>query len=292
MDCDFMVLGSTGMLGQALVHEIKRQNKSVIGVARTAADTCIDITNDKLLRSTIEDINPRVIINTVAIVNLSYCEENPYQSYLCNSRVSHILSRYCALQNKKYVYISTDHYFTGDKAEKHSEEHPINLCNEYAITKYIGEQLSLVNDRALIVRTNIVGFRHSDRSLTFLEWAIKALESDEPMNLYDDCYTSSIDVHSFSKALCDLIDKDASGIINLASSEVSSKQVFIETLAHQLGLSLSNTTVCSMNQTASVVERNESLGLDIAKAENILGYSMPTLSVVVNNLVREYHNRE
>lgn len=288
MNIEFMVLGSTGMLGQALIKEIKKQNRTVIGVARKKADICINITNDKLLLKTIENINPKIIINTVSIVKLSYCEENLYQSYLCNSRVSLILSKYCALNKKKYVYISTDHYFTGDKDLKHSEKHPVFLCNEYTITKYIGEQLSLVNNDALVVRTNIVGFRYSEKNLTFLEWAIKSLENKEPMNLFDDFYTSSIDVQSFSKALCSLIDKKAKGVVNLSSSEVSNKKLFIETLAKRLCLSLENTSACSMKQNANGVERNESLGLDVSKAEKILGYSMPTLSDVINNLIREW----
>ncbi|MDD4273745.1 MAG: sugar nucleotide-binding protein [Desulfobacter postgatei] len=292
MTCEFLVLGSTGMLGQALLKEIKQRNNTVVGVARKKADICMDITNDKQLLEVIEEINPKIIINTVAIVDLSYCEENPSQCYLCNSRVSLILSKYCALNKKKYVYISTDHYFTGDQDRKHSEAHPVNLCNEYAMTKYIGERLSLVNDNALVVRTNIVGFRHDEKSLSFLEWAIKALENKEHMNLFDDFYTSSIDVRSFSKALCDLIDKDVNGIINLASSEVSNKKTFIETLAKQLGLSLANTNGCPMSQNTGIVKRNESLGLDVLKAEEILGYSLPTLLEVVNNLVREYRNGE
>jgi dTDP-4-dehydrorhamnose reductase len=292
MGSDFLILGSTGMLGQALMNTLKAEGHSVIGLARKNADICLDITDDALLLNTLATVRPKVIINTVAIVNLSICEQNPDQSYAYNARVSSILANYCASESIKYVYISTDHYFTNNKNSKHTEKAPVNLCNEYARTKYIGEQLSLTNPNALVLRTNIVGFRYNPDAPTFVEWAIKALEQQEKMTLFDDFYTSGLDVYSFSKALCILIAKDASGLFNLASSEVSNKHQFISHLAQRLGLSLDNTTIGSMAQTQSTVQRNNSLGLDVSKVEKVLNFSLPELSDVINNLATEYLNRK
>jgi len=290
-DTEFIVLGSTGMLGQALMKEIGTRNISVIGVARDKSDICIDITDDKNLIKTLSTLNPKVIINTVAIVNLSHCESNPAESYMVNARVSAILSRYCSHHGIRYVYISTDHYYTGDGDRKHSEQCAVNLCNEYATSKYLGEILSLQNDDALIVRTNIVGFRYKKDAPTFIEWAIKSLKQKERINLFNNYYTSSIDVCSFSRHLLDLILKDINGVFNLASSEVSNKQQFIDALAMRLSLSTENTTICPMNTGNNDIRRNESLGLDVQKVEKILNCSMPTMSDVVNNLANEYSKR-
>lgn len=276
------------MLGQALIKELKSRKEKVIGIARKKADICIDIMDSVLLLETIKDINPSVIINAVAIVDLVFCEENPCLSYLCNAKTSGILSRYCALNDKKYIYISTDHYFTGDKEKKHTEEDPVNLCNEYATTKYLGEKLSLISDNSLVVRTNIVGFRYRKERPTFLEWAITSLEKKEPIKVFIDFYTSGIDVQSFSKSLCDLIDIKEKGIINLASSEVSNKKQFIEAIAKRLDLSTENTKPCLMKQSNTNIERNESLGLSVLKAERVLGYSLPSLADVVDSLAKEY----
>ena len=288
---DYVVLGSTGMLGQALIKEIKNRGETVIGIARDRADVCIDITNDKNLLKSLDNIKFKIIINTVAIVNLLSCEENPSLSYMCNARVSALLSRYCELHNLKYIYISTDHYFTGKMNYKHSEESPVNLCNEYARSKYLGEVLALQNNTALVVRTNIVGFRYKENAATFIEWVIKTLEKKEKITLFNDFYTSSIDVYTFSKYLLDLAGKKLSGIINLASSEVASKQQFISALAAKLNFSLENATICSVHQNSNNIRRNESLGLDVNKVEKILNRSMPTLSEVINNLTSEYSKR-
>ncbi|MGD9639202.1 MAG: NAD(P)-dependent oxidoreductase [Alphaproteobacteria bacterium] len=233
-------------------------------------------------------MNPDIIINTIAIVSLDLCETQPELAYMCNARVSKTIADYCQKHNKKYVYISTDHYFTKDGSKKHLEDECLNLCNEYALTKFLGEELAKNADKSLIVRTNIVGFRWWKDSPTFVEWAIDALKKQEDISLFSDFYTSSIDVKSFSTALLDLIAKETTGIINLASSEVSSKDLFIQELAKQLDLSLEHTQISSIKTLNSKVKRNESLGLDVTKAEKILGYKLPKLTEVITNLVKEY----
>ena len=288
---EFLVIGGTGMLGQALLRELDIQDRPAIGLARTNADLCLDIANDDLLLKTINEVQPAVIVNAAAMVDLDKCEKRPDLSYLYNSRVSSILSSYCTSNHIKYVYISTDHYYTGDAKKKHTENHSVNLSNEYSRTKYVGEQLSLTHSESLVVRTNIVGFRYQENNLTFIEWAIQALKNNETQTFFNDFYTSSVDVVSFSKSLLDLIDKGTKGIVNLSASEVFSKLELITALATQLDLSLENINSGSVLNMPSKTQRNESLGLDVSKAEKILGYSLPTLSDVVSNLANEYLDR-
>ena len=280
----YLVLGSTGMLGQALMRSLKYRGEYAIGLARKNADICLDMTNTASLAGIVEKLNPDVVINAAAQVDLATCEQNPAQSYLINTKVSGLFANHSA----KYVYISTDHYYTGDLDHKHTEEMPVNLCNEYARTKYLGERLSLLNDNALVLRTNIVGFRGLPERPTFLEWVLKSLDQGEPFNMFTDIYTSCIDVHSFSKSVFDLLDNNIRGVINLASSEVSSKKQFIEAVARRFGLSAEQGKSCLMMQTLTGIKRNESLGLEVAKAEHALGYRLPNLEEIVNNLAEDY----
>lgn len=292
MDKRFMVLGSTGMLGQALMRELNNQNETVIGIARENADISLNITDEATLLNTIRDCKPDIIINAVAIVDHTLCEKEPTFAYEVNAKPSTELSKYASLENIKYVYISTDHYYTGDQDKKHFETAPLTLHNQYARTKQLGEELTLNNRNALVVRTNIVGFRGIKERPTFVEWAISELLSNKQMKLFDDYYTSSIDVRTFSKLLLGLIEKNASGIFNLASSQVSSKEQFILALAKRLNLPKDNTKTASMTKLDQTVDRNESLGLDVSKAESLLGYSLPALNDVIENLAIEYLENE
>jgi len=284
-----LVIGSTGMLGQALVREIKKRGVGVTGIARSGADFSCDIKNDQTLKEIISLVKPQIIINTAAIVNLPKCEEKPDYAYLINARPASILAEISFKMGIYFIQISTDHYYTSDRNIKHTEEHPIRLINEYARTKYAAERFALTCPNALVVRTNIIGFRHKMDTPTFLEWAILSIENNSPITLFDDYFTSSINVSQFSCALLDIIEKRSNGIINLASRDVFSKKNLIFALAEKLGYSLTNAKTGSVFEEGNLL-RAESLGLEVEKAESILGYNLPTLSEVIESIAQEYEN--
>lgn len=283
---NIVVLGSTGMLGQAIVKESLKRNYNVIGIARENADICMDIINDNALQQALISIKPNIIINCVALVSLMECKKNPSYAYLVNARPSFILSSLCDKIGAYYIYISTDHYFTGDKDYKHKENDPMAILNEYALTKYIGEKNALLSNNSLVVRTNIVGFRNNLNHPTFLEWIINEVRGNRQITLFEDYFTSSIYVKQFAQSLFDLIDKRIKGIINLASREVKSKKDFILELIKQLEFPLSF-KIGNVNDLLDV-KRAESLGLDVANAEQILGYLLPNFKQVIENIVSDF----
>lgn len=281
-----LLLGATGMLGKALYRTAKSRNHSVTGVARSGTDISVDIRNERELRELIIDQNPEILINTVAITNLDYCERNPQEAYLINT---HPLSFITELANEQGIYliqISTDHFYLGNGSKLHDENSPVTLVNEYARTKYLAECLTRTYKKSLIVRTNIVGFRGIKENPTFIEWCIDMLINKKPAILFNDFYTSSIDVGTFSEILFDIADREITGLLNISSRDVSSKKSFIEALAEELDLDTSHTTSGSVRKLHGV-RRAESLGLDVTKAESILDYRMPGLHDVIEKIVTE-----
>jgi dTDP-4-dehydrorhamnose reductase len=156
------------------------------------------------------------------------------------------------------------------------------MLNEYGRSKYAGEQFALTGTQSLVVRTNVTGFRGDPSRPTFVEWAIKEIESGRPMELFDDFFTSTIDAPSFASALLDIISLGHEGLINVASSEVASKEEFILALARAINAERPR------YQTASISglqpPRGGSLGLDVSKAEGLLGRRLPILQEVVEVL--------
>lgn len=277
------------MLGQALCKVARRRGVEVTGVDLQGADVDLDIRQDDALAAFCGDRSFDCLINTCAIVNHAFCDQHPGEAYLLNARPSAVLANLARDKGFKYVYVSTDGYFSGDGRGKHAEDAPMMLLNEYARTKYAGEVFATRNPEALVARTNIVGFRGKPDQPTFVEWALGALKRGEPMTLFTDYYTSSISVAQYSEALLDLIAADAAGTFNVASSEVSSKAEFITALAEAFGLSLANAksgSVTSLTQS----KRADSLGLDVSKAESILGRKLPGLKDVIAQLRNEFHD--
>jgi len=281
-----IIIGATGMLGQSLVKEAQNRNIEVIRIARSGADINIDIVDDSLLQSAIRKVKPDVIINAAAITDLLKCEENPSQAYLINARAVGIIAEVCREQGAYFIQISTDHYYTGEHDSKHTEDNHVRLLNEYARTKYAGERFALAYSNSLIVRTNIVGFR-GNKNLTFIEWVIQMLKNKSKIIMFDDFFTSSIHVKQCSCAIYDLLEKHPTGIINIASREVVSKMKFIQAVASKMGYKTFESKTGSVRSLQSVV-RAESLGLDVLKAEVLLGYPLPSMEEVVESVMNEY----
>lgn len=282
-----LILGAAGMLGRTLVTEAKKRNFQTFDADQHNASLLFDITEDQAVKALIRQINPNILINTVAMVSHNTCENNPANAYLVNARPASIIAQLAKEQNFYNIHISTDHFYTNDKNKKHTESDDVCLVNEYARTKYAAECFALTYAQSLVVRTNIVGFRNEPERATFVEWVIQSLKTEAPITLFDDYYTSSIDVTTFSKILFDIIGaKKQYGLLNIACREATTKQKFIEQFAQKLDSPLINASTGSVHALPGL--RAESSGLDVTKAERITNYKLPTLDQVLDKLANEY----
>lgn len=138
-----------------------------------------------------------------------------------------------------------------------------------------------------MLRTSIVGLRGWER-LSFAEWAIDAIVHDREITLFADAFTSSIDVGAFAHAALDLVGSRAAGLLNLACSQVYSKEAFIRQIASELGRPLSRASVGSVATLSP--SRPTSLGLDVGRAHRLLQRQLPDLRAVVCAVVDAYRS--
>ena len=281
-----LIIGSTGMVGKALIREAELRGIEAYGIARKNAQFNIDITDTRLFKNTINTISPKVIINTAALINIDECEKNPELAYKTNAKtVSTIVE---SIRNKgiKFIQISTDHYFTGDQDYPHRETDPINLINEYACTKYAGEAFSLTLSDSLVLRTNVIGIKNDLLNPSFGDWIIDSLLSHKPITLFSDAFHSPIHVSNFASFVFDHMVLKTKGLLNLAGSEVISKKSFIEKIASVMNIELDWAEIGTI--TSLSVPRAESLGLDVRCCENILSKKLPNALDAAERLVMEY----
>ena len=189
-----LVIGASGMAGQAFMKRLRADNYNAIGLSRNGPDIKINaIENEKSFREKIISLKPNLIVNCAGIVSLPYCEKNPKEAERVNGNLPGLIAECCYEADSKFIQISTDHFYNNDKNLAHSEEDPIVILNTYAETKRLGEIKALSNPKALIVRTNITGFRGEKSRPTFIEWLITSIKERTPLELFTDFYTSTID---------------------------------------------------------------------------------------------------
>ena len=284
-----LLIGSNGMLGQAVKKALDSNGIQVFGVDKADSDFCFDLIDDEKVEDCVRQVSPDVIVNAAAIVDISICEKDPGSAYRVNGRLPGILAELCRKYEGYFVQISTDHYYIGHGSQIHRETDNVELVNEYARSKYVGEQLALTYGNSLVLRTNIVGFRGHGKP-TFIEWALQTISDGAPMSLFNDFYTSSICVSDFARILVDLLQLRPLGTYNLASSTVSSKKQFILALSNAVFGYAPNYSEDSV-KNISGVRRGNSLGLDTAKIEALLGYKMPSMEETIERIAIEYKER-
>jgi len=284
---DLMVLGGTGLAGRAIMAAAQKRNLAALALARSG-DLAVDIRDAEALRAALTRTAPKVIVNAAAMVSIPACEHDPAAAWLVNARPAAILADYAREAGARLVHISTDHYYTGDGRRRHSESDPVRLVNDYARVKYAAEGFALTAPRALVLRTNFVGWPSATGG-SLAEWAMQVIEGDLPADLYEDQFVSCLDVWTLADCVLDLALGDATGLLNLGAGEVFSKAEFALALAKALNRPLSRAKIGKV--AAQAIGRADSLGLDVRQAERILGRSLPTLDGVISNLLAHLEDR-
>lgn len=283
---DILVLGGNGLAGSSIVADLRGKDRLVRFASRHGSDIRLDASEYGQISNVIEKLKPNIVINCIGEIDFENCETNYHDSWKKNVNVVANLSSLSQVYGFKLVQISTDHYFVGNTKERHTERSPVTLVNAYAKQKYCAEVAVSLLDTSLTVRTAFTGRSHSNSiKQTFWSWVKNALLKEIPVTLFSDAFTSMLDKRFFSKCLIDLIDADATGIYNLASADVFSKEEFFGEAANQLGFSTAFAVSGSVGELK--IARANNLGLCTKKIETLLGYRMPQLSEVVANLIAD-----
>ncbi len=128
------VLGSHGMLGNAVVRRLAARGNEIISLQRPD----FDITSEADLKAA---TSASVIVNCAAYTNVDGAETNRDQAYAVNAEAVGSLGRLAAASGAYVVHMSTDFVFDGAKDGPYSETDATNPINVYGASKLRGEAL-------------------------------------------------------------------------------------------------------------------------------------------------------
>ena len=275
-----LVLGATGLLGQAVMAALNAKGYRPLGAARSGTDFKVDISDRIALFRLLTRVDADAVINCAACVDLAACEADHDMAYRVNGAPAGVLAAWSLQTGNRYIQVSTDNYFDGDLPIKNDELALVSLMNAYAASKFSGESMAREAENSVIVRTNICG-----ASKGFGKWAIDNLLSQAPMKLFTDYYTSTLHVEDCADVLCDLLRSKYCGVLNVASSDVSSKFEFVSALAAAMDIELDWVTRSSVAELTP--KRPRACGLDVSRVETLLGRRMPGLENTIERLIAE-----
>ena len=144
MALEYLVAGGTGLVGSALVKEIKNRGLEVVGISSQDAD----LRNYSETRDILEELKPKIIIDAAAKVGgIKFNNDYPVDFLLDNLRIQNNLMQAAHEVNvEKFVFLGSSCIYPKIVAQPIKEEYimtgPLEVTNSaYAIAKISGLEL-------------------------------------------------------------------------------------------------------------------------------------------------------
>jgi len=280
-----LIIGGSGLLGQRLV-ELGKENFDVFSTYKEHAlrgENCfqLDVTNRANVIKTVQKIKPDIIIDTHYLSNVDYCETHPEDAWSINVDGTKNVAEIARTLSCKYVFISSDYVYDGDKTTSYSEKDKPHPVNYYGKTKLIAEKIIEALDMDFIIaRTAVMFGPHKgdiNRKMPFPTWLVQELKQNKEVTVVVDQYNNPTHTDSLVEFLFALLNKDRGGVFNVTGRDNLSRYDFAVKIADVFGLNknlIKPITTPELNQPA---RRPKKLALDISKVEratNITGLSI------------------
>jgi dTDP-4-dehydrorhamnose reductase len=284
-----VVLGAGGRLGAALTREYALDHE-VTGYTHAQ----LDLTNLELIRATLGSLSFDVLINSAALTNVDYCEDHRAEALRLNAEAPRLLAEICREKQSRFVHVSTDYVFDGEKRAPYTEEDPANAISVYGESKRAGELAVLeANDRALVIRVSwIFG---PDRP-SFVDAILKKARTEEQVAAVADKFSTPTYTPDVAALLRPLLDRAAaSGILHLANRGACSWQEYAQCAldcCHQFGVPMKARTVraSSLGEMKTFIARRPVYTvLGTQKYERLTGLAPRHWQLAVADYVRDHY---
>lgn len=234
-----LVLGGSGMLGQALRRELERRGWPLSSPTRDDAD----ITRLESLRTAVRSFDAEIIFNCAAYTDVDGCESQLDRAFAVNGDGVENVATVAAERNLPLLHVSTDYVFAGDADRPYREDHPTAPASVYGKSKRRGESIAIDCPRSLVVRTSwLFGPGGKNFAATMRD---RMKGSDQPLRVVDDQIGCPTYTPYLARALGDLAEVGASGMVHYCNHGPLSWYGFALEISSLLGAGVEITPVSS-----------------------------------------------
>lgn len=218
-----LILGGTGMLG----HKLAQVFSSAVETYATVRDkippienarfiTDVDARNEQLIKGVLKAIRPDVLINAIGLVKQLPNSKDVVKSLEINSIFPHKMAEIAQEIGARFITVSTDCVFKGDKGN-YSEEDLPDADDIYGKSKYLGE---VITDTALTIRTSIIG-RELVGNKGLVEWFLS--QKGKRIRGYTKAVFSGLSTLTLSEIMMRIVTDypDLNGLYHIASQPIS-----------------------------------------------------------------------
>lgn len=208
----FVVFGASGMAGHLISLYLKERGHDIIGFSRRGVpflncQVIGDVCDESLVRSTISDTRPDVVINCIGVLN-RFAEADPKGAAYLNGEFPHLLARTCEGSHTRVFHMSTDCVFAGNSAP-YTEDSVPDGKSVYDRTKAAGELNDGVN---LTFRNSVVGPDMNPKGIGLFNWF---MAQEGPVDGFTNAVWTGLTTLELARAMESAAYEHASGLVNM-----------------------------------------------------------------------------
>ena len=284
-----VIIGAGGRLGAALVREY-----ASLGEVTGFNHAELDLADAEKLRGTIASQPFDLLINAAALTNVDYCEAHRAEAMWLNAEAPRLLAALCRAKGARFVHVSTDYVFDGEKRTPYTEEDPAQPISVYGESKRAGEIVVLkANENAVVLRVSWVF--GPDRP-SFVDAILKRARGEDEVAAVADKFstpTYTPDIAALLRPL--LFDRSVAGILHLANGGACSWREYAQwalDCCHRQGVVMKAKTVgaVSLGEMKNFVARRPVYTvLATEKYQSLTGRIPPDWRDAVERYIRDYY---
>ena len=224
----FTLFGATGLVGNALMRE--SPSDSISGLSSKDAD----IRKPEAIAQALAGTRPDWIILAAAYTDVDGCESNRDLAFAVNRDGAINIARAAKKIHARLLFLSTDYVFDGSKTTPYETSDKRAPQTIYGKTKAEAEvRLIEIIPDCCIVRTSWV---YGTGGKCFPETILKLAATKPEISVVNDQRGSPTYTIDLARAILDLCNKNASGIIHVTNSGDCSWYDFAQEIVGAAGL--------------------------------------------------------
>ena len=228
-----LVAGASGQLGQALLPLLGER------LAWGGGRNELDVTDGAAVSARLRDARPAGVVNASAYNKVDAAQDDPESAFRVNAVAPLILARASLEIGARFVHVSTDYVFDGQKTEPYTEDDAPRPRSVYGLSKRAGELNVLsLGAPALIVRTSGVLGAGGSRAKggSFVERILQKARRGETLRVVDDQVFAPTYAPDLAAALVALIDAGTRGLVHVTNEGSCTWFALAQRALHEAGL--------------------------------------------------------
>lgn len=229
------VVGASGQLGAAVVHEFAAGGHQVVALDRKA----LDVTDPAAVDATLGRLAPEVIVNCAAYSLVDLAEDHQVEALHANAFAVRALARAARAGKATLVHYGSDFVFDGTASAPYTESDRVNPRSVYAASKMLGDWFAGDAPGSYVLRVESLfgGVPGGPAARGSVAGIIRSLRAGSPTRVFEDRTVSPTYVVDAARATRELVERRApAGIYHCVNSGFSTWLEFAREAARLLNV--------------------------------------------------------